>query len=235
MQSFIIAILFVLLSFSNYAWCKGARPFDHSKMKVVMSSSGAANDLLNALKWDVAYDKERTQEVKYLLAGIDGPSFEGLTSEQKKQVLVLMQNIVINQIIEDKQYFRKYLIEQYAQFFTVDELNNLTNYYKTEVIQIAINNKIDSQNINIATVKEKLVDAKPIEKNYIENVAGSYVYTRYIRFQEKIKPKLDRMIVDRLKEVLNFVISKIPEIIIHVKTNSPMGETKIKDAPSITQ
>lgn len=235
MQFIIIIIFFVFLSFGNIAFSKGAYPFDHSKIKVVMSSTGEANDLLNALKWNLAYDKKRTQEIKALLKSVDGEALKGLTDEQKNQVLISMQDMAIKQIIDDREYFRRYLISQYVEFFTPDELVSLTKYYNTDMMQMVLNIKLEGKAVDIAKIKAELADIKPQEKKNIENVESSYLYTRYLRFQEKVKPKLDRMIVDRLKEVFGFVINEIPEIVDHVKNKAPSSNIIIQDVPSIKQ
>lgn len=229
---YVIIIFLILFGYSDYAWSKGARPFDHTKIKVKTSNTSASYDLLRALKWNIAYEKARAQEVKSLLKDINGPALEGLKDEQKKQVLLIMQDVVTKQILEDRDFFRKYLVEQYSEFFTFDELFKLTKYFETALMQMVINAKLESKALTYEQAKTKLKEMNPEERKKIEDMEGSYLYMRYTRFQEKIKPKINQMIADRLKEILGFVIDKMPEIINHVKLNAPVENIKIGTAPS---
>ena len=214
-----IIMLLILCVLSNTVWAKRNNP--PPKVTRSISIDKAAQLLLDASKWEAVYDKERKRDVKYLLGTIDGKVFEGLNEEQKQQVRLLMQAKAMDQMEKDRAYFKKYLIGQYAQFFTIDEIETLTKYFNTELIQTGVSAKLENDNLTKGEIKDKLIHAKEKDKKSIESFSGSYLYTRYFRFQDKIKPLLDKMIVDRLKTVLDNVIAVIPELVEYNK-NYPL-------------
>ena len=176
-----------------------------------------SNKLLDILKWNELYDLERKKDITYLLGAVDGQTLSNLTPEQKKQIIVLMQDLAIKQLTEDRQYFRTYLIEQYSQFFTTDELDRLIKYFNTELMQMVINAKVNKSAMDIKDIKAKLNSGKNDDKDTISSMTSSYLHTRYSRFQEKINPIIAKMIAERMKTVLDSVIEKIPELTKYVQ------------------
>ena len=128
-----------------------------------------------------------------------------------------MQDMAIKQLTEDRQYFRTYLIEQYSQFFTTDELDRLIKYFNTELMQMVINAKVNKSAMDIKDIKAKLNSGKNDDKDTISSMTSSYLHTRYSRFQEKINPIIAKMIAERMKTVLDSVIEKIPELTKYVQ------------------
>jgi len=225
-----------ILGWENLSIARGNTPFDHSKIKVKTSNTKASNDLINAIKWPEAYEKFRTEEVRILLQNIDSPIFNGLNDQQKAQVILHLQDVIIQQILADKEYFKRHYLSQCSEFFMYDELVKLTKYFKTDLMQMVITNKIDKKSITSEEVKEKFKETtKMVDRKTIDEVENSYLLTRYNRFQEKVKISLDKMIADRLKEIMAFVLPKLPEIVEAVKTNKPIESINIETAPRKVQ
>ena len=173
----------------------------------------SSRELLTALKWDERYEQERKKDTDYLLGNIDGDLLKGFTPEQKEQVLLSMRNAVLNQLLTDKDSFKNYLLDQYNQFFTIDEIGKLAAYFKTAVMQMVIQSQIDQKQLVIEQINHKLDTASGAEKEVMKQFRDSYLNTRYARFQEKIKPILNKMIFERLKEVLAVAMVKLPDLI----------------------
>lgn len=210
-----IVILLIFCIFSDNVWAKKQVP----KVTRSMSNEKAAQLLLVASKWDELYDRDRKIDVTYLLGGIDGKIFEGLDKGQRQRVRSLMQAKAIEQMEQYRLYFKKYLVDQYVQFFTLDEIVTLTKYFNTEVVQMGISAKLDNSMAEY-NLKDKLIHTKDQDKKSIDAFSSSYLYTRYFRFQEKVKKALDKMIIEKLKIALDNVIASAPEFIEQIKNNS---------------
>lgn len=235
MQSVLLVLFIFFVSFSENAFAKGAYKFDHKKLRISASPTGVANELLMAQRWDASYNAAREREIRYLISGIDGPALDGLSKEQRKQVLEIIQNIIIKQMLDDREYFRRELITQYAQFFTSDELYTLIKYFNTSLIQMVVDRRISGVGLTRKDVKDQLLETKSVELKQVEDVGGTYLFTRYVRFQEKSKQIIDRMIVDRLKEVMGYVLNHIPDIVDHVSKNRPLKQMTMQKPGAINE
>ena len=183
----------------------------------VKSAGNYSNKFLTVIQWDKKYDLDRKTDIDYLLGSVNSPELNGLNDQQKKELVILMQTMTLNQMIKDREYFKNYLLDQYTKFFTIDELQKLINYYQTDLMQMVINAKLDQKKITIEEINDKLLKSSVPDKSIIEWFRNSYLNARYSRFLENINPKLNNMIAQRLKEVLDMVIKKIPEIARYVK------------------
>ncbi len=172
-----------------------------------------SRELLTVLKWDERYEQERQKDVSYLLSSIDGALLQGFTSEQKEQVIFSMRNAVLNQLLADKDNFKNYLLNQYNQFFTADEMISLVKYFKTAVMQMVIQSQVDHKQLVVEQINYKLNTAGRLDKEIIEKFRDSYLNARYARFQEKVNPLVNKMIFERLKEILALAIVKLPDLI----------------------
>ena len=181
--------------------------------------------LLDVLKWDISYEEERKRDATYLLGNIDGNEVKDLTAQQKKQVITLLQEVVITQISKDKMYFREYLMNQYNQFFTADELEKLIQYFNTKLMQTIIDARIKKDK-TVINIQQMLIDSKEEERKVIDSMTNSYLYIRYSRFQEKISPIMQKMILERFKAVLEFALGQIPKLIDDVKNNRTIKTTE---------
>lgn len=175
--------------------------------------------LLNVLKWDELYKTERERDVAYLLGNIDGESLQGLTPDQKKKLALLIQNIVIEQMLKEKIYIKSYLMMQYNQFFTPDELGKLIQYFNTELMQMIIDARIAHTNLSMIDIRAKIINGKGDDKKIISSVTNSYLYIRYYRFQEKIVPLVQEKIVNQLKIALSYALDQIPSLVENLRNN----------------
>jgi hypothetical protein len=183
--------------------------------------SAKANRLLNILKWNDLYDKERKRDIDYILGDFGGEAVKDLSIEQRKQLLKLMQDRVFAQLQEDRKYFRKFLQNQYVKFFTADELNKLIRYFKTDLMQMVLDKKIKGEPLTANEIRIKISKSNDENKTIISMMTNSYLHARYGRFLEKTDPLLAKMIVDRFKEVLDAVFKQLPELILYVKSIEP--------------
>lgn len=183
--------------------------------------SAKANRLLNILKWNDLYDQERKRDIDYILGDFGGEAVKDLSVEQRKKLVKLMQDRVFAQLKEDRKYFRKFLQNQYAKFFTADELNKLIRYYKTDLMQMVLDKKINGEALTADEIRVKISRSNDENKAIITMMTSSYLNARYGRFLEKTDPLLAKMIVDRFKEVLDAVFKQLPELILYVKNIKP--------------
>ncbi len=175
--------------------------------------------LLEVLKWDELYKAERERDVTYLLSNLDGPDLQGLTLDQKKKLSLLLQNIVVEQMLKEKIYIKSYLMMQYNEYFTIDELGQLIKYFNTELMQMIIDARIAHTNLSMVDIRTKIINGKGDDKKVISSVANSYLYTRYYRFQEKIVPLIQEKIVNQLKTALSYALNQIPSLVNNIKNN----------------
>lgn len=175
--------------------------------------------LLNILKWEDLYKAERKRDVAYLLGSIDGNDLQGLTLDQKRIITISLQNIVIEQMLEDKIYLKKYLITQYGQFFTPDELNKLIQYFNTELMQMIIGARITQTSLSPAEIRNKIISSNRDDKKIISSMANSYLYNRYQRFQQKVAPLVQEKIVTQFKAALSYAFDQIPLLVENIKNN----------------
>lgn len=178
-----------------------------------------SRQLLKTIKWNQQYEIERQKDVNYLFGSISGELFKNLTPEQKELILESMKASTLKQILEDRDLFRNYLLSQYNQFFTTDELDKLTKYFQTEVMQMVIQSQIDQKQLSSENISMKLALAPPQDQIIIEELRDSYLNARYTRFQEKIKPKVNKMIYQRMQEILKQVLNNLPNLIKDVQSN----------------
>ncbi len=171
-----------------------------------------ARQLLDLQQWDVVYVKERTKDINYLLGNINDQSLKNLNNSQKEQVIAMMRNMAINQLIKDKDYFKGYIINQYSKSFTQDELNNLIDYFKTDLMQMMIKAKVKNAEVKIDDINLKLTSQTEPDKKITTWFNSSYLNARYSRFQEDINPKLNKMIYERTKQVLKAIFDQIPNL-----------------------
>ncbi len=189
-----------------------------------------SNKFLTVIQWNKKYDVDRKTDIDYLLGSVNSAELNGLSDQQKKEVVTLMRSMALNQMIKDRDYFKNYLLDQYNKFFTADELEKLIAYYQTEIMQMTINAKLNQTKITIEEINEKLLNSSVSDKKIIEWFRNSYLNSRYTRFLETINPNLNKMIVERLKIVLDMAIKKIPEIVKYVKDNkSSLDQNLIQD------
>lgn len=227
--------MIIVLGVADFALARGNAPFDHSKVKVKNSNVQISNDLINAVKWPQAFEKFRTEEVRLLLQNIDSPIFNGLNEQQKAKAILYTQDLVIMQILAEREQFKRFYISQSSEFFMHDELVKLTKYFKTDLMQMVVSNKIDKKPLTYEEIKAKYKETKMEDRKILAEVENSYLLTRYNRFQEKVKISLDKMIAERLKEIIAFVLSKLPEITEAVKANKPIDSINIEIAPRKVQ
>lgn len=176
--------------------------------------------LLKIIKWDERYEIERKTDVNYLIGDIEGESVEGLTDFQKEQVMVAMRNAVYKKMLEEKSNFKNYLLIQYDQFFTADEMRKLVAYYSTELMQMIINSQLEQKQLDLEDIKKAIDYANPVDEKAINNFDNSYLRTRNARFQEKVGKLMNDMIYKKLKEVIDLAYLKLPETIKLVKAQS---------------
>ena len=178
-----------------------------------------SNKLLNILQWNKQYDQDRKNEVEYLLGTVDGDLVVTLNEAEKTILINWLQQMAINQLTKDREFFRNYLRAQYNQFFTTDELAKLIRYFETDVMQLVIQAQVDHKKLTIKEIEDKLVQKKRDGETVIEWFRGSYLNNRYLRFQESITPKMNKMIAERLKIIFASSMNKIPELITHINAN----------------
>ncbi len=186
----------------------------------VKNVNNYSSKFLTVIKWDQKYEMDRKTDIDYLLGSVNSTELNGLNDQQKKEVVTLMRSMALSQMIKDRDYFKNYLLDQYNKFFTIDELQKLIAYYQTEIMQMGIDAKLSNTQISIEEINERLLNSKVSDKKIIEWFRDSYLNARYSRFLETINPKLNSMIVERLKVVLDMVITKIPEIVKYVKDSN---------------
>jgi hypothetical protein len=205
-------ILFLLVTLSaNLAF-----GYSNADKKYVDNTS---RQLLKTIKWDQQYDIERQKDVNYLFGSISGELFKNLTPEQKALILESMKASTLKQILGDRDLFKNYILSQYNQFFTTDELNTLTKYFQTKVMQMVIQSQIDQKQLSSEDISMKLALAPPQDQVIIDQLRDSYLNARYTRFQEKIQPKVNEMIYKRMQEILKQVLNNLPNLIKDVQSN----------------
>ena len=175
--------------------------------------SNYSRDLLTVLKWDLKYDQERKKDVEFLLGSIDGPLVQNLDNEQKAQAIASMRAAVLKKMIEDREQFKTYLLSQYNQFFTLDELEKLKAYFKTDLMQMIVQSQIDKKEVGIDEINHKLLSANGEDQEIIKWFRDSYLNARFIRFQENVNPRINKMIAERMQEVLALAIKQIPNLV----------------------
>ncbi len=185
--------------------------------KYNMNINNYSRQLLKILKWDDRYEQDRNKDVNYLLGNISGEKLKDLTSIEKEQVILSMRQSVFEQMMKEKETFRNYLLTQYNQFFTADELGKLIAYFKTSMMQMIVSAQIERKQLTIEDINKALKSSDPLEKNAIERYADSYLSARYNRFQEKVTTQMNDMIYARLQEVLTIAVNKLPELIVLIK------------------
>lgn len=214
----ILPFLFCLISsiITNAAEQKTDNKYASYKNKGPLSKT---DRLLEVLKWDKLYEVERKKDITYLFGNIEGEELNGLTAEQKKEVIVLMQNIAIEQMTKSKPLIRGLLSSNYNQFFTPDELNKLIQYFNTELMQMIINSRINNTAFTTKEIQDQILSGKASDKQIISSMGNSYLHVRYSRFQEKISPLVKKIIVDQLKISLSYALEQIPTLIKTIKNN----------------
>ena len=175
-----------------------------------------ARKLLNIQQWDAMYEAERQKDINYLLGNINDTSLRNLTAQQKDQVIIMMRTLAINQLNKDKDYFKGEVIEQYSKAFTIDELTKLIEYFQTNVMQMMIQSKLDHKEIKIDDLNIALTSQTGADQNIIQWFSGSYLNTRYARFQEDLTAKINKMIYERTKQTLGAIFKEIPVLVKNV-------------------
>lgn len=178
-----------------------------------------SRELLDVLQWEKKYEADRKMDINYLFGNIDGDIVNNLSEIQKQQLTQLLRKSVFNQMIEDRDEFKDYLIKQYNKFFTIDEIERLISYYKTAVLQVGINAKINRTPFTINEINQKILQAKETDREIIGWFRDSYLNNRYTRFIEKVTPKLNNMIIERLKIIIDINIKNIPNLVEYIKSN----------------
>ena len=174
---------------------------------------------LETIRWDQQYEAERKKDVNYLFGSINGELFHNLTPEQKELILTSMKSTILKQIIEDRDLFKNYILLQYTKFFTTDELEKLSKYFQTEVMQMLIQSQIDQNQLSSTEISTKLALSPQKDQLIIEKLRDSYLNARYTRFQEKIRPTVNKMIYERMQEILKQSINNLPLLIKDIKSN----------------
>lgn len=210
-RAHIILSLFLCLIFGNTI---------HANEQFNKGPLGESERLLEVLKWDELYKTERKRDVSYLLSNLDGPELKGLNLDQKKELALLLQNIVIEQMLKERVYIKSYLMMQYNEFFTVDELGQLIKYFNTELMQMIIKARIAHTNLSMVDIRAKIINSKGDDKKIISSIANSYLYTRYYRFQEKIVPLVQEKIVNQFKIALSYALDQIPVLVKSLENNN---------------
>lgn len=177
-----------------------------------------SRQLIIIMKWDVKYEKAREKDVNYLLGNIDGEALKGLTSSQKEQVISSMRAAVLKQMLSEKEYFKNILLDQYAQFFTVDELEKLIAYFKTDLMKMVVQSQIDQKQLTVDDIDNAISLSSALDKRSIEWFRDSYLSTRNNRFQQKSNKVMNDIIYKRMGEVLEIAMKKLPETIALVKS-----------------
>lgn len=177
-----------------------------------------SRQLITLMKWDVKYEKAREKDVNYLLGNIDGEALKGLTSLQKEQVLSSMRVAVLKQMLSEKEYFKNILLEQYAQFFTVDELEKLIAYFKTDLMKMVVQYQIEQKQLTVDDINNAISLSSVLDQRSIEWFRDSYLSTRNNRFQQKSNKAMNDIIYKRMGEVLEIAMKKLPETIALVKS-----------------
>ncbi len=201
------AILLLLLLSSNLAFSSSYEYIGNYSRK-----------LLDTLKWDQIYELNRKKDITYLFGNINGAAVQALTLEQKNILIQTMQDAALKQLMADKDYFKNYLLEQYNQFFTLDELKKLTAYYNTSVMQMVINAQLTKKPFTVEQIEDKLLSANNDDEAAIKQMRNSYLKARFTRFKEKMDPQINEMIYNRTKEVIDAVIKKIPDFVKEIKS-----------------
>lgn len=180
--------------------------------------------LFIATKWDEFYKKERKRDVDYIFGSIDGELVKSLNPIQKEQLLTKMRAIIFDQMMQDQDYFKKFFIEKYSEFFTIDEINAITGYYNTELLQMILTAKLEGYELSNIAIKDKLINSSPPDRSKIDNFTESYLYSRYFRFQDKFRAMIDKMMVDRLKELLDYTIKILPQLVMQAQDNNSTNQ-----------
>lgn len=188
--------------------------------------ANSSYQLLKTLRWDDQYEEQRKKDINYLFGSIDGAQFQGLSALQKEQVLLSIRNAILKQLLLDKDAFKEELLNQYNQFFTADELLKLTMYFKTKVMQMLIQAKIEQKEVKIEEIVKEMSMAGVKDQQAFESYRGTYLEARYQRFQEKIDPMMKKLFVDRIKEISVIVLAQLPQLIKEV-TNQVNIENKV--------
>jgi|GEM_PF-3995918 len=174
--------------------------------------SNYARKLLDIQNWDAMYEKQRKKDINYLIGNIANNSLTNLSTEQKNKIVTMMRGMAIKQLLQDKAYFKGYLINQYSKSFTQDELIKLIEYFKTSLMQMMINARLENTEFTIEEINTKLTSQTVADQNITQWFNGSYLNARYSRFQEDITPKANKMIYERTKDILKAVFNKTSEL-----------------------
>ena len=177
-----------------------------------------SRQLITIMKWDIKYEKDREKDVNYLLGHIDGAALDGLTSSEKEQVLSSMRAAVLKQMLSEKDYFKDLLLQQYAQFFTSDELEKLIAYFKTDLMKMVVQSQIDQKQLTVEDINKAIYSSGALDRRSIEWFRDSYLSTRNNRFQKKSSKAINDAIYKRMGEVLEAAMKQLPETIAFIKS-----------------
>lgn len=177
-----------------------------------------SRQLITIMKWDLKYDKAREKDVNYLLGNINGEALNGLTDVEKEQVLSSMRAAVLKQMVSEKEYFRNLLLQQYDQFFTIDELEKLISYFRTDLMKMVVQSQIDQKQLTVEDINKAIYSSGALDRRSIEWFRESYLNTRNNRFQEKSNKVMNDAIYKRMGEVLEIAMKKLPETIALIKS-----------------
>ena len=178
-----------------------------------------SRQFLDITKWNDKYDAERKRDAVAILDKIDGPLLVNLSDGQKKQVVEWMRMMLVNQLSKDREFFKNFLLTQFNKFFTIDELQTLIAYYKTDLMQMVIQASIEYKEVTVNDINKILEVMSAGDKQIIESFGSSYLSRRYDRFQESNNPEVSKIIYERTKEILYLIMKRVPELIKYAESN----------------
>lgn len=201
-------LIILILFFSTLSYAAKETP----KVKQALLVNHARK-LLDLQQWDKAYKNAREKEMSYLLGSINDNSLQNLSADQKKQVIIIMRKMVVNQLEKDRSFFKDYLLKQYSKSFDQDELVKLINYYKTPTMQMMIDSKVKYKKVSLDELTDKLETQPRIDKDAMDKYMGGYLKLRYDAFLKKVNPEINKMIYEREQQILGLVFKQLPQIV----------------------
>ncbi len=216
-------LIFVIIICHDLAYSKD---FQKSLTTAEKKSGIMPYKLLELTRWDERYEINRQRDLDYLLDNLSGPSLNGLTNFQKKQVTRLIKKSILKQLIIDSKIFKDNLVKKYFEFFTPDELAILTSYYRTDLMQTIIKANFEGKKISKEELIELIKSSSNEDRRVIDSYEQSYISTRFARFQEKVNPIINKMIVQRMKELFDWAIKELPSFVNAVKSVNDENQLK---------
>jgi hypothetical protein len=170
--------------------------------------------LLELVHWDEDYQIAREKDVDIIFDNIDQAALlRNISDDHRRTIISLLKKQMINQLIQDRDFFKKELVKQYMEFFTPDELATLTQYFRTSLMQAMIMAKATNKTITRAEIEDKFQNLNPEEEQVVNAFNRTYLKARFERFQEKMALYIGEKVKNRMQQIFDAEIKSLPETI----------------------